>query len=244
MVHDKILRTIGNMRKVSKQYETIRGENQAFVDKINENRASIESSMKKKNMLAMICDQFLKQNYELYLKHETMLDEENEKRHKLAEEFQSKMSLLQEEINVHKEGRQKAYDENQAIRLQIQKAIDDYKVREENYRGKMEEFNKEVQKVQDNLQEELKTGEMGKIQKSVDKEKAAYERTISNIKRLSDDINGYVKKFDNVKEEIDTSNRKYENYKLEIETKRQQISLLETQIQNIMLLGQLKEKTQ
>lgn len=157
-----------------------------------------------------------------------MLDEENEKRHKLAEEFQSKMSLLQEEINVHKEGRQKAYDENQAIRLQIQKAIDDYKVREENYRGKMEEFNKEVQKVQDNLQEELKTGDLGKIQKSVDKEKAAYERTISNIKRLSDDINGYVKKFDNVKEEIDTSNKKYENYKLEIETKRQQISLLET----------------
>lgn len=48
------------MRKISKQYETIRGENQAFVDKINENRASIESSMKKKNMLSMICDQFLK----------------------------------------------------------------------------------------------------------------------------------------------------------------------------------------
>jgi chromosome segregation ATPase len=92
----------------------------------------------------------------------------------------------------------------------------------------MEEFNKEIQKVQDSLQEELKTGEMGKTQRAVDKEKAAFERTMGNIKRLSEDINGYVKKFDNIKEEIETSNKKYETYKMEMETKKQQVQLLET----------------
>ena len=107
----------------------------------------------------------------------------------------------------------------------------------------MEEFNQEVQKVQDSLQEELKTGEMGKTQRAVDKEKAAFERVMGNIKRLSEDINGYVKKFDNIKEEIETSNKKYETYKMEMETKKQQVQLLETQIQNIVLMGQLRDKT-
>lgn len=66
---------------------------------------------------------------------------------------------------------------------------------------------------------------------------------MGNIKRLSEDINGYVKKFDTIKEEIETSNKKYETYKMEMETKKQQVQLLETQIQNIILMGQLRDKT-
>ena len=66
---------------------------------------------------------------------------------------------------------------------------------------------------------------------------------MGNIKRLSEDINGYVKKFDTIKEEIETSNKKYETYKMEMETKKQQVKLLETQIQNIILMGQLRDKT-
>jgi hypothetical protein len=61
------------------------------------------------------------------------------------------MTELSEEINIQKEERQKAYDANQEIRTKIQKAIDVYKSREETYRAKMEEFNVEVQKVQDSL---------------------------------------------------------------------------------------------
>ena len=151
LVHDKILRTIGNMRKVSKQYSDTKQENQVFVDKIEENKKTVEKFLKKKTILSSICDQFLKQNHDLYLKHETMLDEENDKRHKLAENFQGKMGELSEEINTQKVERQKAYDINQEIRTKIQKSIDDYKVREDNYRTKMEEFNSEVSKVQDSL---------------------------------------------------------------------------------------------
>ena len=100
--------------------------------------------MKKKEILSLVCDQFLKQNHELYLKHETMLDEENDKRHKLAENFQAKMQDLSEEINGQKGERQQAYDVNQEIRVKIQKSIDEYKTKEDNYRNKMEEFNQEV----------------------------------------------------------------------------------------------------
>ena len=147
LVHDKILRTIANMRKVSQQHHTTKNEDQVFLDKIQGNKDDLSKKLKKKQILALVCDQFLKQNHELYLKHETMLDEENDKRHKLAENFQAKMSELSEEINGQKTERQKAYDVNQEIRVKIQKSIDDYKVKEDNYRNKMEEFNTEVQKV-------------------------------------------------------------------------------------------------
>ena len=107
----------------------------------------------------------------------------------------------------------------------------------------MDEFNTKIQAVQDNLQTEMKTGSLGKTSKLVDVEKKEYEKIMANIKRLSEEIQSYVKRFDSVKEEIDTSNKKFETYKIEIETKKQQIALLETQIQNIVLMGQLRDKT-
>ena len=56
MVHDKILRTIANMRKVSKQHNDTKNENQVFIDKCEENKSDVEKNLKKKQMLAMICD--------------------------------------------------------------------------------------------------------------------------------------------------------------------------------------------
>lgn len=63
-------------------------------------------------MLEMICDQFLNQNYELYLQHETMLDDENQKRKDLADGFQERMKGLSDTINEQKNERQKAFEEN------------------------------------------------------------------------------------------------------------------------------------
>jgi len=57
------------------------------------------------------------------------------------------MQELSEEINEQKAERQAAYDVNQEIRTKIQKSIDDYKVKEDNYRNVMEGFNSQVQKV-------------------------------------------------------------------------------------------------
>ena len=98
-------------------------------------------------MLSMICDQFMKQNFELYLKHELMLDDEKQKRADLAVHFQEKMGTLSNDINSQKNERQSEYEQNQQLREKIQKAIDEYKVKEEDYKSKMELFNSKIQGV-------------------------------------------------------------------------------------------------
>ena len=67
LVHDKILRTIANMRKVTSQHQEIRKNADSNQKSIDESKKQIESTKKKKKMLEMICDQFLNQNNELYL---------------------------------------------------------------------------------------------------------------------------------------------------------------------------------
>ena len=62
----------------------------------------------------------------------------------------------------------------------------------------------------------------------MEKEKGQYDTTINKLKRASDDIQTYVKMFDVIIEDIDTSNKKFEQYKLEIDNKKTQIQLLET----------------
>lgn len=87
----------------------------------------------------------------------------------------------------------------------------------------MEEFNKKIQGVQDKLQEEIKTGTLGQTIKQCEKEKTLYETVAKKVGKLSEDIQGYIKKFDDIKDEINTSGKKFENYKMEIENKKLQI---------------------
>lgn len=102
LVHDRILRTIANMRKVTAQKQEVKKNALANLKSIEESKMQIESTIKKKKMLEMICDQFLNQNYDLYLQHETMLDEENQKRKDLADGFQDRMKGLSDTINEQK----------------------------------------------------------------------------------------------------------------------------------------------
>lgn len=57
------------------------------------------------------------------------------------------MKGLSEKINEQKAERQKAFEENTKIRETIAKAVDEYKVKEENYKKKMDEFNTKIQAV-------------------------------------------------------------------------------------------------
>lgn len=93
----------------------------------------------------------MKKMADLYLQHEIMLDQENKKRSEIAESFQDKMKGLSSQLNEKKTERQDKFDANQEIRNKIQLAIDDYKVKEEAYKGKMETFNTEINDVQKNL---------------------------------------------------------------------------------------------
>ena len=107
----------------------------------------------------------------------------------------------------------------------------------------MEEFNVRITAVQAELKDEMVSGKLGKTVARCEKEKSSFEAAMERIKKLSEDIQEFVQKFDSIKDEIEISNKKFENFKMEIETKKSQIQLLETQIQNIMLMGQLRDKT-
>lgn len=60
------------------------------------------------------------------------------------------MNKLSANISETKEGRQKEYEENQAIRTKIQKVIEEYKVKEADYKAKMEVFNEKIKTFQNN----------------------------------------------------------------------------------------------
>lgn len=156
-----------------------------------------------------MCDAFMKKMADLYLQHELMLEDENQKRTQIAEQFQEKMKGLSADLNVRKAERQSKFDTNQEIRDKIQKAIDDYKVKEEDYKKKMEVFNTEISDVQKNLQTELASGATGKVIKDNQKEKENFEKIMTRMKKTSDEIQSFVAKFDNVKDEIEENNKKF-----------------------------------
>ena len=66
---------------------------------------------------------------------------------------------------------------------------------------------------------------------------------MSRIKSTTEDIQSYVKKFDDIKNEIEDNNSKFTNFKMEIDAKKLQIQLLQTEIENIKIKSDLREKT-
>ena len=73
-VYEKILRTLGCSRKLTKMNNGIVREREEVVVKMKDLKAQMAKLVKSKEMLSSICDTFMKQNFDLYLKHEKMLD--------------------------------------------------------------------------------------------------------------------------------------------------------------------------
>ena len=67
------------------------------IDKIQK---EIAANLKKKTTLSSFNQMLFEKNYNLYLKHEVMLDEEKAKRSVLAEAFQGKMAEITEKLNA------------------------------------------------------------------------------------------------------------------------------------------------
>jgi hypothetical protein len=66
-----------------------------------------------------MCKQLLEKNYELYLKHETMLEQEQEERKKLASTFQEQMKDVTMELESQKVTRNEEIEINTSIRGKI-----------------------------------------------------------------------------------------------------------------------------
>ena len=69
-------------------------------------------------------------------------------------------------------------------------------------------FNEVMQQMQDELSREMKTGKLGQVVKQCEKEKRNFNATQDRIKKYSDDINQFINKFDQMKEDIELYNKK------------------------------------
>lgn len=68
--------------------------------------------MNKKNLLNNLCNGLLEKNYELFLKHEQMLEEERIQRQGLAANFGEQMKEVQLELDEQKKKRSEEIAEN------------------------------------------------------------------------------------------------------------------------------------
>ena len=124
-------------RKSIKKYTAVEEqklESMRQRDKINE---TLNHSLKVRKTLELMCTSILDKNYNMYLRHEKMLDEEREKRQALAADFQQRMQGVTRSIEEIKEERQKELDANNDIRRKIQEEVAAYKVHEEKYQKEM-----------------------------------------------------------------------------------------------------------
>lgn len=183
-------------------------------------------------MLHNLCNALLEKNYELFLKHEQMLEEERVQRQKLATNFGDQMKEVQVELDEQKAKRQKEIDENSELRTQIQKAIDEYKRKEEGYRSKMDEHGKTITEIERKLKNTI-DGTVTKTIKEAESEKAKFVKVSESVKDLSTKINGFMGKFDDIKNEMGDNSKKFEAYQQQVETKKLEIRTLETEIENI-----------
>ena len=92
------------------------------------------------------------------------------------------------------------------------------------------------QKVILDIEKKLKAtieGTVNKTIKEADAEKQKFVYVCDKVKDLSEKINEYMKKFDQIKEEMSDNSKRFEGYQSQVETKKLEIRALETEIENI-----------
>lgn len=237
-LRDRIAKSINTT--IYKQAQALARTQQAKAEveaQVAKARAEVQSSLNKKAMLHNLCTALLDKNYQLYLTHETMLEEERVQRQRLATDFGERMKEVQADLDVQKEQRQREIDENSELRSQIQQAIDAYKRREEAYRGQMDTHGKTISEIEKKLKQTI-DGTVTKTIKEAEAEKAKFLKVTESVKDLSDRINGFMKKFDDIKTEMGDNSKKFESYQQQVETKKLEIRSLEAEIESIQLADQ------
>lgn len=241
-IKDRMMKSINEsilkQQRVLAKIQSLFDEEQKISQK---KRSDIQAILNKKNMLAKLCSGLLDKNCELYLTHERMLEEERKQRQALAANFGDQMKEVQVDLDVQKSKRQEEIEENGELRKQIQVAIDSYREKEANYRAKMDTHGKMISDLEKKLKSTIE-GTVTKTIKEAEAEKAKFSRVCENVKELSSKINGFMQKFDLIKDEMSENSRKFENYQGQVETKKLEIKTLETEIENITLTEKRHQK--
>lgn len=120
-----------------------------------------------------------------------MLEEEREERQRLATSFGNQMKEVQVELDAQKMERNAEIDENSALRGKIQKAIEEYRKKEEQYKAKMDSHGKVITEIEKKLKQTIE-GTVTKAMKEAEAEKAQFMKVCDNVKELSTKINGFM----------------------------------------------------
>ena len=107
-LYDRTRQTIKDLlRKAANKCAQNQAPDQHISAQVDQIKNDLAQNIKKRKTLQTMSELLLKKNAELYLKHETMLDEERKLRMDLGSEFQKKMAAIQDELNSEKEERAK-----------------------------------------------------------------------------------------------------------------------------------------
>ena len=98
----------------------------------------------------------------------------------------------------------------------------------------MEGHSKVIQGIEKKLKQTIE-GTISKTLKEAETEKNKYNKACANVSELTTKINGYMEKFDKIKEEMNENGKKFESYQAAVETKKLEIQTLETEIENISM---------
>jgi len=94
-LNDRALKTLTDLcRKAAKKCAQNQQPAQHILTQVEEVKGDIVANMKKRKTLQFMSEMLLKKNADLYLKHETMLDEERQKRIDLGASFQGRMAVI------------------------------------------------------------------------------------------------------------------------------------------------------
>jgi hypothetical protein len=115
-INKSITEGVVKQQKVLAKIQAMFAESEAIVSK---KRQEIQTAINKKKLLEGLCHSLLDKNCELYLKHESMLEEERQERLRLAANFNEQMKEVQVELDVQKSKRQAEINENTELRTLI-----------------------------------------------------------------------------------------------------------------------------
>ena len=58
-VHDRLVKTLNTIRKINNQYYQVKKESDDYAKVVKDQEAAVESALKRKEMLATMCDAFM-----------------------------------------------------------------------------------------------------------------------------------------------------------------------------------------
>lgn len=86
LLQERIAKSLNEVcRKAAKKAQLTEGPARFSRQQIEQMKEQIEKDLKKRDLLRSLCKSLFDKNYQLYLRHETLLDEEKAKRMEIAE---------------------------------------------------------------------------------------------------------------------------------------------------------------